>query len=77
VSVQEKVTSIVATLVDRDSKEIDPAAQFRADLGITSIDFVELLSSLENEFDLDISDEDAMGLNTVRDTVAFLEARLP
>lgn len=75
-SIEDKVKRILAERLDIDASEIQPEAEFINDLGADSLDIVELLMSLEDEFDLEISDEEAETILTVKDAVAFITKRL-
>ena len=72
---EEKVKKLLREILDVKEEDLTTTAQFRKDLGATSIDFVELVAALENEFDVTISDSDAEKLKTIGDTVAFLQAK--
>jgi acyl carrier protein len=69
------VKKLLREILDVKEEDLTTTAQFRKDLGATSIDFVELVAALENEFDVTISDKDAEQLKTIGDTVAFLQAK--
>jgi acyl carrier protein len=72
---EEKVKKLLLDILDVKEDAVTPTALFRKDLGATSIDFVEFVAALENEFDVSISDKEAEGLRSVQDTVAFLKAK--
>ena len=55
--------------------EVTPEASFLEDLGADSLDIVELVMALEEEYELEISDEDAEGIKTVQDVVSYIEGR--
>jgi acyl carrier protein len=55
-------------------EEVLPDASFVDDLGADSLDLVELIMSMEEEFDIDISDEDAETIATVKDAIAYIDA---
>ena len=55
--------------------EVVPEASFVDDLGADSLDLVELIMSMEEEFDTDISDEDAEKIQTVQDAINFVKAQ--
>jgi acyl carrier protein len=57
-----------------DLEEVVPEASFVDDLGADSLDLVELIMSMEEEFDIDISDEDAEKLVTVKDAIAYINS---
>jgi acyl carrier protein len=71
-SVEEKVKKIIAEKLSVDLKEVVPEASFVDDLGADSLDLVELIMSMEEEFDTDISDEDAEQITTVKDAIAYV-----
>ncbi len=75
-SVENKVKKILAERLDIDFHEIRPEAEFINDLGADSLDIVELLMSLEDEFDLEVSDEEAEQIRTVQDAVNFINERI-
>ena len=71
-SVEEKVKKIIAEKLSVDLEEVVPEASFVDDLGADSLDLVELIMSMEEEFDTDISDEDAEQITTVKDAIAYV-----
>ena len=73
-SVEDKVKKIIAEKLSVDLEEVLPEASFVDDLGADSLDLVELIMSMEEEFDIDISDEDAETIATVKDTIAYINA---
>ena len=73
-SVEEKVKKIIAEKLSVDLDEVVPEASFVDDLGADSLDLVELIMSMEEEFDIDISDEDAEQIATVKDAVAYIDS---
>lgn len=68
----EKVRKITAEQLDVDESEITQGTSFADDLDADSLDIVELMMSLEEEFDLEISEEDAEKIVTVGDVVAYI-----
>lgn len=74
-SVEEKVSKIIADKLSVDLDEVVPEASFVDDLGADSLDLVELIMSMEEEFDIDISDEEAEKLLTVKDTFDYINAQ--
>jgi acyl carrier protein len=74
-SVEDKVKKIIAEKLGVDLAEVVPEASFVDDLGADSLDLVELIMSMEEEFDTDISDEDAEKIQTVQDAVNFVKAQ--
>ena len=73
-SIEDKVRKIIAEKLSVDLKEVIPEASFVDDLGADSLDLVELIMTMEEEFDIDISDEDAEKLESVKDAIAFIKA---
>ena len=71
-SVEEKVKKIIAEKLSVDLEEVVPEASFVDDLGADSLDLVELIMSMEEEFDTDISDEDAEQITTVKDAINYI-----
>ncbi|MDA8139051.1 MAG: acyl carrier protein [Desulfobacteraceae bacterium] len=73
-SVEDKIRKIIAEKLSVDIEEVVPEASFVDDLGADSLDLVELIMSMEEEFDIDISDEDAEKLVTVKDAIDYINA---
>lgn len=73
-SVEDKVKKIIAEKLSVDLEEVVPEASFVDDLGADSLDLVELIMSMEEEFDIDISDEDAEKLVTVKDAIDYINS---
>jgi acyl carrier protein len=71
-SVEEKIKKIIAEKLSVDLAEVVPEASFVDDLGADSLDLVELIMSMEEEFDTEISDEDAEQITTVKDAIAYV-----
>ena len=74
-SVEDKVKKIIAEKLSADLDEIVPGASFVDDLGADSLDLVELIMSMEEEFDIDIPDEDAEKILTVQDAIEYTRQR--
>jgi acyl carrier protein len=70
----EKVQEIVAEKLGVEKAKITPEASFIDDLGADSLDTVELIMKMEEEFDIEIPDEEAEKLKTVGDVVAYLDS---
>jgi acyl carrier protein len=68
-----RVKNIVVDRLGVDESKVTPEATFKDDLGADSLDVVELIMELEDEFDLEISDDDAEKINTVGDVVTYIE----
>ena len=71
-SVDEKVKSIIKDQLGVDDGEVKPAAKFTDDLGADSLDIVELVMAFEEEFDIEIPDEDAEKIVSVKDAVDYI-----
>jgi acyl carrier protein len=69
----EKIKAVVAEQLDCDVAEIKDDSKFIEDLGADSLDVVELVMALEEEFDIEIPDEDAEGILTVADALKYIE----
>lgn len=74
--IDSKVKEITSEQLGVDESQITPEAKFVDDLGADSLDTVELVMALEEEFDLEISDEEAEKLTTVNRVVSYIEGRL-
>ena len=72
-SVGEKVSSIIAEQLGVEASEVNLAASFTDDLGADSLDIVELVMAFEEEFGLEIPDEDAEKIVKVGDAVTYIE----
>lgn len=73
--IEEKVSTIVAEKLGVDRAEVSPDAVFIDDLGADSLDLVELIMAMEEEFGFEIADEEAEKLRTVGDVINFIKAR--
>jgi len=71
-SLEDKVKKIIAEKLSVDINDIVPEASFVDDLGADSLDLVELIMSMEEEFDIEISDEEAEKLVTVKDVLDYI-----
>jgi len=72
-NILERVIDIVAEELAVDSDEVTEDSSFIEDLGADSLDVVELVMAFEEEFDVEIPDEDAEDIRTVKDAVSYLE----
>ena len=73
-SIEDKVKKIIAEKLSVDLEEVVPEASFVDDLGADSLDLVELIMSMEEEFDIEISDEDSEKMITVQDAIDYLRS---
>lgn len=71
--IESKVKDIIVDKLGVDKDEVKPEASFTNDLGADSLDTVELIMELENEFGVTIPDSDAEKIQTVGDAVAYIE----
>jgi acyl carrier protein len=77
VSEQEaKIKQIIAEKLGVNEDKVTPQASFVDDLGADSLDQVELIMAFEDAFDIDIPDEDAEKMKTVKDAVDYLASKL-
>ncbi|MEW9501337.1 acyl carrier protein [Jeotgalibacillus marinus] len=74
--VMDRVTKIIVDRLGVDESEIKLEASFKEDLGADSLDVVELVMELEDEFDMVISDEDAEKIGTVGDAVSYIQEKM-
>jgi acyl carrier protein len=74
--VEQKVKQIVVEQLGVDENQVDPTASFVDDLGADSLDIVELIMAFEEAFELDIPDEEAEKIVTVKDAIAYIEAKM-
>ncbi len=71
-SIEDKVKSIIADQLGVEIAEVVPSASFTDDLGADSLDIVELVMAFEEEFDIEIPDEDAEKIAKVEDAVGYI-----
>ncbi|HUF17299.1 MAG TPA: acyl carrier protein [Thermoanaerobaculia bacterium] len=74
-SVEERVKSIIVEQLGVDADDVVPDASFIEDLGADSLDTVELIMAFEEEFSLEISDEEAEKIRRVKDAVEYIDTR--
>ncbi len=70
----DRVSTIIRDYVQRDDLDITPETDVLSDLGINSLELVELVCAFEMEFDMDIPEKDIRQFMTVQDIVQYLEA---
>ena len=73
-SVEDRVKKIVVEQLGVSEDQVTPDASFVDDLGADSLDTVELVMALEEEFDLEIADEDAEKISTVNEAVEYINS---
>ena len=74
-SVEQKVKQIIVEQLGVDESAVDATASFVDDLGADSLDIVELVMAFEEAFEIDIPDEDAEKISTVKDAIDYIEAK--
>ena len=72
-AVSEKVKSIIVEQLGVDADEVTVEASFTEDLGADSLDIVELVMAFEEEFDIEIPDEDAEKIGRVQEAISYIE----
>ncbi|HZS52157.1 MAG TPA: acyl carrier protein [Bryobacterales bacterium] len=73
-SVEEKVKQIIVEQLGVDEAQVDGAASFVDDLGADSLDIVELVMAFEEAFEIDIPDEDAEKITTVKGAIDYIQS---
>ena len=74
-SVEEKVKKIVMDQLSVSADEVKPEASFIEDLGADSLDLTELIMAMEEEFKLEIADEDAQKILKVKDAINYIASK--
>ncbi|HLO12327.1 MAG TPA: acyl carrier protein [Pseudoneobacillus sp.] len=74
--VLERVTKVIVDRLGVEESQVKLEASFKEDLGADSLDVVELVMELEDEFDMEISDDDAATIETVGDAVTYIQGKL-
>jgi len=75
-NLEEKVREIIAEQLSVEPEKITPEAKFVEDLGADSLDVVELIMKFEEEFGIEIPDEDAEKIQTVGDVIKYLQEKV-
>ncbi|NPA40170.1 MAG: acyl carrier protein [Thermodesulfobacteria bacterium] len=75
-SVEEKVIEIIAEKLNLSKDQIKPEASFVDDLGADSLDLVELVMAMEEAFGMEVPDEDAEKLRTVKDVIDYVKSKV-
>ena len=75
-SIEKRVKEIIVEQLGVNESEVTPEAKFVDDLGADSLDLVELVMALEEEYNLEISDEDAEKILTVGDAIEYIQAHV-
>mgnify|MGYP000967486918 CR=1 FL=1 len=74
--IKDKVFELISTQFNLDESDIDLSTSFKDDLNADSLDLVELVMALEDEFDLEIGDDDAENIKTVGDAINYIKELL-
>jgi acyl carrier protein len=75
-SVEEKVKQLIVEQLQVDEAEVTPTAHFVDDLGADSLDIVELVMTFEEAFEIEIPDEEAEKITTVKDAVDYIQSHV-
>ena len=76
VDVQQRIIELIAEQLEKDVSEITPEMSFADDLGADSLDLVELIMTVEEEFDIEIPDEEAENLKQVKDAINYVKSKI-
>jgi acyl carrier protein len=71
-----QLKKLIVELLEVDESEVVPQASFTDDFNADSLDFIELITAVEDAFKIEIPDEDAEKLQTVRDAIDYIESRI-
>jgi acyl carrier protein len=74
--ISEKVVKIIVDQLGVSADEVKPEASFIEDLGADSLDLTELIMAMEEEFDIEIADDDAQKMQKVQDAISYIEEKL-
>ena len=69
----EKIREIITRYVEVDEEQITPDSRFIEDLGFSSFDFVTMLGELEDEFDIEVNEQEVVEIRTVGEAVSYVE----
>lgn len=73
--IEERIKNIIVEQLGVGLEEVTPEASFIEDLGADSLDIVELIMALEEEYDMEIPDEDAEKIQTVKDVTSYVQSK--
>lgn len=69
----EKLVEIICNYVEADPEQITEESRFMEDLGFTSFDFMSMLGELEDEFDIEVDQQEAARIRTVGEAISYME----
>jgi acyl carrier protein len=72
----EQLKELIVELLEVDKSKVVPEASFADDFNADSLDFIELITAVEDTFKIEIPDEDAENLQTVQDAIDYIEAKI-
>ena len=73
---EDRVSAIIVEQLGVSKEELAPEASFIDDLGADSLDIVELVMAMEEEFDIEIPDDDAEKIQTIEDVITYVKAKI-
>ncbi|HOO38125.1 MAG TPA: acyl carrier protein [Deltaproteobacteria bacterium] len=76
VDVQQRIIELIAEQLEKDISEISPEMSFADDLGADSLDLVELIMTVEEEFNIEIPDEEAEKIKQVKDAINYVKSKI-
>ena len=74
-SIEEKVKELVVEQLGVSAEEVKPESSFVESLGADSLDLTELIMAMEEEFDIEIADDDAQKILKVQDAISYIESK--
>ena len=75
-SLEDRVSAIIVEQLGVTKEEVTPKASFIDDLGADSLDIVEFVMAMEEEFDIEIPDDDAEKIQTIEDVIAYVKGKV-
>lgn len=72
----EQLKKLIVELLEVDESKVVPGASFADDFNADSLDFIELITAVEDTFKIEIPDEDAENLQTVQDAIDYIESKI-
>ena len=70
----EKLVNLICNYVEVKPENITPESRFMEDLGFTSFDFMSMLGELEDEFDIEVDEQEVANIRTIKEAVEYLDA---